>query len=554
MVACNSYKHKPLDLQKSQIRLFRLLSKHNGDLEGEISTHDFEDGPSYRAVSYMWGPPSPTREITIEGCSFTVRENLWQFLCHFLDSEYCSSNSLDSSGNVWLWIDQICIDQSTVEERNHQVGLMSVIYARANRVLVWLGSEADGSGEAIEAITLGCHATRQHAGKVKLLLERPYWSRLWIVQEVLMSRTVTVICGHQSFGLWQLARMYVPDSDDDLSDDPDDYYPVEINDTVDSLIRETSSGVFEKQKLSFILWSFAKLYCEDPRDKVYGLLSLVQDPEVIAVDYSKTSTEVFFDTIQRVVQDETLMAFDSHVDLAKYLRDSMNLGTETSDIESYIKSEVEIVLKSGRMNVQERDDMGSSSLEKAVFWGASDLVRILLDYDLPGGDARNASRSGALSMAAMNGHKEIMQLILSADEADLDARQTSIGTALSNAARCGKEEIVAMLLEDYGADINARSGNDNTPLILAVQDGQEDIVRLLLSKENISINAQNINGLTPLLAAATNGHLWIAKLLLETGKADIEATDSNGRTAIDLARGKGKKRLIELLRMHSGVS
>jgi hypothetical protein len=337
MAACTTFEHRPLDLHRSQIRLFRLLSKQNGTLTGEITIRNFEDKFSYQAVSYMWGPPFPTREIIIEGCSFRVRENLWQCLGHFLDSEHSSSNPLDSSGNVWLWIDQICIDQDTVEERNHQVGLMSTIYARANRVFVWLGSEADGSREAIEAINSGCDATRQHAGKVKFLFERPYWSRIWIIQEVLMSRTVTVMCGNQSFGLWQLARMYVPYSDDLLNDGPDDFYPVESNDTVDSLIRETSSGVFGKQKLSFILWSFAKLQCEDPRDKVYGLLSLVEGPEVISVDYSKTPIEVFFDTIQRIVQDETLMAFDSHVDLAKYLRDSMGLHIDESVIASYIR-------------------------------------------------------------------------------------------------------------------------------------------------------------------------------------------------------------------------
>lgn len=303
MAACTPFEHQPLDLHRSQIRLFRLLSKQNGILTGEIAVHGFEDGPSYQALSYMWGPPLPTREIIIEGCSFTVRENLWQCLCHFLNSERSrnlatsrpifdnslkfkhnydnlypgsipdqnnpwdfernSGNFLDTSSSGWLWIDQICIDQNTVEERNHQVGLMSVIYARADRVLVSLGIEADGSREAIEAISSGCDATRSHAAKVQVLFERPYWSRLWIIQEVLMSQYVLVLCGNQSFGLWQLARMYVPHAKNLSAParSADDFYPVEVNDTVHSLIREFTSGVFKKQKLSFILWSFAKLQC-----------------------------------------------------------------------------------------------------------------------------------------------------------------------------------------------------------------------------------------------------------------------------------------------------
>lgn len=440
MAACTSFEHRPLDLHRSQIRLFRLKSKQNGTLTGEIIVRNFEDKFPYQAVSYMWGPPFPTREIIIEGQSFTVRENLWQFLCHFLDSKHCSSNPLEISGHVWLWIDQICIDQSTVEERNHQVGLMSVIYARAIRVLVWLGSEADGSGEAIEAITLGCDATRQHAGKVKLLLERPYWSRLWIIQEVLMSQTVTAMCGHQSFGLWQLARMYVPDSDDDLDDSPDDYYPVEINDTVDSLIRETSSGVFGKQKLSFILWSFAKLHCEDPRDKVYGLLSLVEGPEVIAVDYSKTTTEVFFDTIQRIVQDETLMAFDSHVDLAKYLRDSMRLGIETSDIESYIRSAF-------KTTKEVKDDGHLDTMLQAARKGNTDRVKELLHNDRSEIETRDHQGYTPITWAIRGGHMDTVQLLIDVGEANLDAEDHNGRTPLDWATDGQRNEIYEILLE-----------------------------------------------------------------------------------------------------------
>jgi hypothetical protein len=53
------------------------------------------------AVSYTWGPSYPTREISLEGQSFTVRENLWQFL-----------DAARDYAKDWLWIDQVCIDQS----------------------------------------------------------------------------------------------------------------------------------------------------------------------------------------------------------------------------------------------------------------------------------------------------------------------------------------------------------------------------------------------------------------------------------------------------------
>jgi ankyrin repeat protein len=575
----------------------------------------------------MWGPPFPTREIIIEGRGFTVRENLWQFLCHFLDSEHSSGSSLNfeesfdsfwdsehssgsslnfeesfdsfwgsehssdnhldslfspnnfltsehSSGNGWLWIDQICIDQNTVEERNHQVGLMSMIYARANRVLVWLGPEADGSREAIEAIHSGCDATSQRAGKVQVLFERPYWSRLWIIQEVLMSRTVTVMCGNQSFGLWRLARMYVPGSDDDLEGNPDDFCPVEINDTVHSLIRETSSRVFEKQKLSFILWSFAKLQCEDPRDKVYGLLSLVQGPEAIAVDYSKTPTEVFFNTIQRIVQDETLMAFDSHVDLAKYLRDSMNLGIETSDIESYIRNG----FKTTRVV---KDDGHLDTMLQAARKGNTDRVKVLLSDDRTGIETRDYQNFTPIMWAIQEGHKDIVELLVNVGEANLEVKDVNGRTPLYWAADWQRREIVEILLksgrvkvqelDDRGrsaleraafrgaSDIVRllldadRSGGDvrteylSKALVVAAMEGQKKCIQMILSTDEVDLDAkQGIIG-RALRTAAGHGPEEIVAMLLEDYGADINARNANDNTALIIAAENGRADVVYLL-------
>ncbi|KAF2452112.1 hypothetical protein P171DRAFT_321969, partial [Karstenula rhodostoma CBS 690.94] len=42
-----------------------------------------------------------------------------------------------------LWIDAFCIDQSNIRELNHQVAQMRDIYAAADSVIVWLGSDVD---------------------------------------------------------------------------------------------------------------------------------------------------------------------------------------------------------------------------------------------------------------------------------------------------------------------------------------------------------------------------------------------------------------------------
>jgi hypothetical protein len=111
---------------------------------------DFADTTNfkpYTALSYAWGPPAPTSSILIDGVSYAIRENLYHALLVIRDK-------ITGSRFDWkyLWIDAICINQENVSERNHQVGLMSRIYSRADLVLVWLGSEADNSTMAIELI------------------------------------------------------------------------------------------------------------------------------------------------------------------------------------------------------------------------------------------------------------------------------------------------------------------------------------------------------------------------------------------------------------------
>ncbi len=44
----------------------------------------------------------------------------------------------DRGVDQWLWIDQICIQQSSITERNHQVLMMCDIYTNAESVIVLL--------------------------------------------------------------------------------------------------------------------------------------------------------------------------------------------------------------------------------------------------------------------------------------------------------------------------------------------------------------------------------------------------------------------------------
>ncbi|PMD15205.1 hypothetical protein NA56DRAFT_550813, partial [Hyaloscypha hepaticicola] len=90
---------------------------------------------SYKALSYTWGPPEPTKILLRNGIQIQVRENLWQALHHVRQE----------SSSLRLWVDALCINQEDIPERNEQVSRMGTLYNQAEEVLVWLGPEKDGS-------------------------------------------------------------------------------------------------------------------------------------------------------------------------------------------------------------------------------------------------------------------------------------------------------------------------------------------------------------------------------------------------------------------------
>jgi hypothetical protein len=130
------YQHHPV-IGGENIRVLKLHPARNLDdpihcsLE-VLSLDGIESKNSpYDALSYVWGsPPVRNQEIICDKFTLLVTENCRTALQYL---------RLPSKIRV-LWVDAICIDQSTVLERNHQVQLMGAVYKRARKVLIWIGS------------------------------------------------------------------------------------------------------------------------------------------------------------------------------------------------------------------------------------------------------------------------------------------------------------------------------------------------------------------------------------------------------------------------------
>lgn len=184
-----------------------------------------------------------------------------------------------------MWVDSLCINQENSDERNSQVALMPQIYATAKRVLAYLGPAADGSEKAISAILntishpncghnkdirKACADCEVH---IRKLFERPYFRRLWIVQEVFLSKSLTLYCGSQSTP-WPFSDILLP--------------------LVQQPWMATKGEIRTRQSLLNIMVDTYDCLCKDPRDKVFALLGLasVWPFQQVYPDYDLTLEEV----------------------------------------------------------------------------------------------------------------------------------------------------------------------------------------------------------------------------------------------------------------------
>jgi hypothetical protein len=208
-IAMEAFQYHPLDLAKSQIRLFRITNSIEGNVSCDIEIFDLDSCPSYEALSYAWGPNHPKRVIFLNGRTFQVCENLF----HFLENvrRRCISSAIAQPvlyEPSHLWVDQICIDQRSDTEKSHKVRRMKDIYQQADRVLSWLGqtSKTIRPGASILFAFLNNFnqgATISKEAKLPDIaydvitecLNRPYWTRLWVMQEFMLAQKIALIVG-----------------------------------------------------------------------------------------------------------------------------------------------------------------------------------------------------------------------------------------------------------------------------------------------------------------------------------------------------------------------
>ena len=95
-----------------------------------------------KALSYEWGNPKEKAPVFLDGTEFNITLNLEKALRHLRFADVPRV----------LWVDAICINQSSIQERGEQVALMGQIYTSSSTDLLWVGEDDGQSAQLIRLL------------------------------------------------------------------------------------------------------------------------------------------------------------------------------------------------------------------------------------------------------------------------------------------------------------------------------------------------------------------------------------------------------------------
>lgn len=200
-----SYHYTPLDLiHGRRIRVLVLKPGKPGDpLCCELEHVNLQQGPIYEALSYTWadetGDDSICRSIQ---CG---KDN--QLLGITKNCEAALLRLRRQDEDRRLWVDAVCIDQSNIRERNHQVKNMIAIFRSALRVVVFLGEGSPTLNRLMEYITNHTAGPLPRVWDFVSLFQSRWFHRVWVLQEVAVAKNILVIYGEHQMS-WESLLEY----------------------------------------------------------------------------------------------------------------------------------------------------------------------------------------------------------------------------------------------------------------------------------------------------------------------------------------------------------
>lgn len=309
--------YDPLERDDGQasIRLVKVEpGLHNNGLIQIEMKHSIVSA-NYSAISYMWGDQAERHHVLINNRVATVGSSLYGHLCSLRTFER----------GQWYWVDALSIDQQNPMERSQQVKLMAEIFEGARNVLAFVPYNIDygvpleppfrtlvermgtyvrseeiskpkpiiTAGESeVQSAERTLHTFGELMVAVQAICGSKYWHRTWIIQEIALARRLYLTDGQTKVAwgdLFELINIL-------RNSNSQSGLPLSVPQAL-TYLQDVRKGT-RRSTLAALVSDFSSSQCSDFHDKVYGLLSLLQNGHRYPVDYNTNELEFFLGALQ----------------------------------------------------------------------------------------------------------------------------------------------------------------------------------------------------------------------------------------------------------------
>jgi hypothetical protein len=377
MAAPYDYAFCQLKNNSKNIRILIIEKNETDILEARLQQLEKESKESYNALSWCWrtygGDDNHDEQLTAINIIHHQKKYSLQ-VSHNLNA---ALKTLRKRNILRIWIDWVCINQKDVVERSNQVQvsaffisitppvdlllqLMATIYGGALCVYIWIGDSKDGSDVAFKFIPeilkvehfdkLIENEENHHKWKaVKMLMMRDWFSRRWIIQEVALANSATLLCGNDELdwskfadavslftefetetrGLSDIMKTrreygHVPDYFGDLAA----LSAAHLVEITNRLFRLRSNGHREPLlSLEYLVSTFITFNSSEARDTIYAILAIAKDTtpqtteqiDTVLVDPDRLSNKS--ETLVKMLRHFVTLYFESFTESQPYIVD-----------------------------------------------------------------------------------------------------------------------------------------------------------------------------------------------------------------------------------------
>jgi hypothetical protein len=376
------FTHRPLPDPTRQFRLLSFqASPPTVPVTCQLKTYPIAGSPPYYAISYHYGDSSAVETVLVNGQETQVNRNCWLALKQARSQPHVSG---------LFWVDSLCINQSDLEETAVQVHRIGAIFSGAHMVWASLGPPSSDSDYVLQKLksfpsedptfsdstTFGERRDDQQRRTINWLISlgddfgrfaaalksfgsRPFFSRVWIYQEVFLASDMRILFGNGVVDMQALHDIskvcnslnytYRPQHEYDYKEASmklgalmaeHDFFVnmghdkdlFALTNLVDQLQPERK---YIKTRTFGSMWGLVELQryfehvqCQDPRDKVFAIIHFLGPSHTIEPDYEISC----FRLALRVLSE-----YEAHIDgtsidqLAGYLCQNLCLDLDSVD-------------------------------------------------------------------------------------------------------------------------------------------------------------------------------------------------------------------------------